>query len=452
MFENKKIHMIGIGGISMSGIAEILLTFNCKITGFDAQESDITKKLIKNGVDVNYDINLENVKNADIVVYTAAIKEDHEELVFARSNNIETYERSKFLGLLMKEYKNVICISGTHGKSTTTGMISEVFLKAGLNPTIQIGAILPIIHGNFYVGNKDFFIAESCEYHDSFLDFYPTCEGILNIDDDHLDYFKNLDNIISSFRKSTDNISKDGYLIVNNDNLNALKACSGKNYVTYGIENESNYMAKNIQNIDGLYEYDLYIDGENKGTVELGVRGMHNVYNSLCAIAICHKYINDLVLIKDAIGDYHGVNRRFEYLGKYKGAFVYDDYAHHPSEIKTTVESVKSVKHNKDYAIFMPHTYSRTKDHLKEFAEVLSKFDNVIIAPIYAARESNIYGVKEEDLVTLIKKNNTNAIFLDTNEKMEKYLNDNIKENDLIISIGAGPIDKFTKCLVNKNE
>lgn len=452
MFDNKKIHMIGIGGISMSGIAEILLSHNCTITGYDANKSQITDHLNDIGIITNYESNLQNVKNADIIVYTAAIHEDNEELAYARKINKEVYERSTFLGLLMKEYKNVLCISGTHGKSTTTGMISTIFLKAKLNPTIMIGAMLPIINSNNHVGNKDYFIAEACEYVDSFLDFFPTSEVILNIDDDHLDYFKNIEGIINSFKRYTELLPKNGHLVINNDDENTLLAVRNKeDKITYGINNISNYMAKNI-NYDefGHPNYDLIINNKNEGKVYLSVSGIHNVYNSLAAIALSHIYIENLDIIKDALKDYTGVGRRFELLGKYKGATIYDDYAHHPSELKTTLDSVKGTKHNKSWAIFQSHTYSRTKEHLNEFADVLKEFDNIIIAPIYPAREENIYNVKETDLVDLIKKDNSNVWYIDSFDKIIEFIKNNVKDNDLVITIGAGPVNKISNELVKE--
>ena len=450
MFTNKTIHMIGIGGISMSGIAEILLSFNCKITGYDLTETDITKHLNDLGIKVNYEPNIENVEKADVIVYTAAIPEDHEELVYAKENNKELYERSTFLGLLMKEYKNVLCISGTHGKSTTTGMVSSIFMEANLNPTIMIGAMLPIIGGNNHVGNKEYFIAESCEYVDSFLEFFPTSEIILDIDDDHLDYFGNINNIINSFKRFTTLLPEDGILVYNNDDENTLMAVKDKEKkISYGIDNISSYMAKNIKyDKYGHGIYDLYIHNNYVTEIHLGVSGIHNIYNSLAAIALCNQYISDIEVMKKALNNYTGVGRRFEFIGEYNKASVYDDYAHHPSEIKTTVDSVKKTEHKESWAVFQSHTYSRTKDHLEEFAKILSEFDHIVIATIYPAREENIYNVKEEDLVRLIKENgNQNVVYIDDFNKIVDYLKENVKENDLVITIGAGNANKIGKML-----
>jgi len=305
MFTNKKIHMIGIGGVSMSGIADILLSYNCEITGYDVKESELTKKLASKGIKISYEINLKNIENADIVIYTAAIKDDNEELAYAKKLNKELYERSVFFGLMMKNYKNVLCISGTHGKSTTSGMVSSIFMEAKLNPTIQIGAILPLIGGNDHVGDKEYFIAEACEYVDSFLDFFPTAEIILNIDNDHLDYFGNLDNIIKSFNRYTKLLPDNGILVINADDENTLIATKdSKKKITYGIENSANYMAKNIDfDENGHARYDLYINNEMKINVSLGVSGIHNVYNSLAAIALSHQYILDLEIITKALSN-----------------------------------------------------------------------------------------------------------------------------------------------------
>lgn len=454
MFNGKKIHLIGIGGVSMSGIADILLSLGSSVTGYDMKKSDYTEALENKGIKISYEYNLDNIKDADIVVYTAAIKDDNEELKYAKSLNKELYERSVFLGMIMKQYKNVLCISGTHGKSTTTGMVSTIFLKNNMNPTIQIGAMLPLINSNSYVGGKEYFIAESCEFVDSFLDFFPTSEIILNIDNDHLDYFHNLDNIIASFKKFTELLPEDGKLVVNNDDLNASKASIDiGNKITYGINNNSKYMAKNIEYDEiGNPSYDLYIDNELITKVNLNIKGIHNVYNSLAAISLSHQYIDNINDIVTALEEYHGVERRFEFIGNYNNAKVFDDYAHHPSEIETTYNSLKSVKHKNEWIVFQSHTYSRTKDHLEEFANILSKFQNVIIAPIFPAREINIWNVKEDDLVKLINEQNGNAIYIDSFDKIIDYLKENVKEDDLVITIGAGPIDSVAKSLVENKK
>ena len=392
------------------------------------------------------------INDADIVVYTAAIKEDDPERLMAKNLDKKTYERAEFLGLLSKSYENCLCISGTHGKSTTTGMVATCFLEAKLNPTIQIGAMLKEINGNIHIGSQKYLIMESCEYADSFLHFFPTGIIITNIDNDHLDYFKTLDNIKKSFKKYINLLPDNGILVLNNDDDNAKDIIDGfdKKVITYGINNNANYMAKNItKNELGYYSFDIYSNDKFITNINLGISGKHNVYNALAAFILSNNYINDINIVKIGLEKYRGVGRRFEYLGKYNGAFVFDDYAHHPTEIKTTLDAVVNTKHNKNWAIFQSHTYSRTKEHLDEFADVLSNFDNIIIAPIYAAREINTFNISENMLVDKIKQKNKNVVYLDSFEKIENYLKQNVKENDLIITIGAGDVYKIAKDLVS---
>ncbi len=452
MFNNKKIHLIGIGGISMSSIALMLTNMNAVVTGSDINETEITNNLENQGIKSLYGHHPELVSDADIVVYTAAIHEDDPERKAITEFNKVSYERAEFLGILMKEFENSLCISGTHGKSTTTGMVSLIFLEANLNPTIQVGAIMPEINGNTHLGNHNFFIMEACEYVDSFLHFHPTSAIITNIDNDHLDYFKNLDNIKKSFSKYVGLLPADGYLVKNNDDENSksLEDYTNAHVITYGINNDSDYMAKDV-NYNGLghYSYKLYKNHNYLTTINLSVNGYHNIYNSLAAFALANQYIKDTNIIRNALEKYHGVGRRFEYIGKYNGAYVYDDYAHHPSEIKTTLESVKSVRHNESWAVFQSHTFSRTKEHLDDFADVLSYFDHIVIAKIYPAREVNTFGVSEEMLVEKIKEENKNVVYIDDFNKIVDYLKENVKPEDLVITIGAGPINDVAKKLVD---
>ncbi len=454
MFENKKIHMIGIGGISMSSIALMLMDMNSKITGSDTQESDITKSLIEKGADIKYGHHPEMIKDADIVIWTAAIKEDDPERVEARRLNKVGFERAEALGIISKYYKNCLCISGTHGKSTTTGMLAKIFLEANLNPTIQVGAIIKELNSNTYIGGKDYLIMEACEYVDSFLHFHPTGIIVTNVDNDHLDYFKNLDNIKKSFTKYVALLPENGIFIKNNDDENSsnIDSTTKAKVITYGINNRSDYMARNLTINDlGHYSFDIYKEDNKLTTINLSINGHHNVYNALAAFALANQYISDIKPIKDALEAYHGVGRRFEYLGTINDAYVFDDYAHHPSEIKTTLDSVNTTKHNKSWAIFQSHTYSRTYDHLDEFAEVLSNFDNVVIATIYPAREINTYGVSEDQLVNKIKEKNPNVQYIDSFDKIEQFIRENVQPKDLVITIGAGPINKVANNLVNKN-
>lgn len=454
MFNNKKIHFIGIGGISMSGIAEILHTKGNIVTGSDMQMSKAVEMLINKGINITIGENPTLIDDADIVVYTAAISKDNKELIRAKELNKEMYERAKFLGLMTKEYDNVLCISGTHGKSTTTGMVASCFLEDNLNPTIQLGAFLPKINANYYVGDNKYFIMEACEYVDSFLSFYPTSEIILNIDDDHLDYFKNMDNVLSSFIKYMNLLPENGNLIINIDdeNINALKLPKNINILTYGIKNNANITAKNItyDNL-GHPEFDVYYNNELYLHIHLNILGNHNIYNALATVSMCIIYNISKGAITKGLNEYVGVERRFEFIGTYKdNILVYDDYAHHPTEINATLNSAKSIKCHQNYAIFQSHTYSRTKEHLEEFANILKNFDNIIIAPIYPAREKNIYNIKEEDLVNLIKPYNENVLYINSFDNIVSYLKDNLQDNDLVITIGAGPVNEVGLKLLDK--
>ena len=444
MFKDKKVHFIGIGGISMSGIAIILHEKGTIVTGSDAANSKTIKMLEEKGIEIAIGENPSLVEKADIVVYTAAISEDNTELIKARELNKPLYERAKFLGLITKDYKNVLCISGTHGKSTTTGMVASCFLEDDKNPTIQIGAFLPKIKSNYYIGGNDYFIMEACEYVDSFLSFYPTSEIILNIDNDHLDYFENLDNIKKSFSKFTHLLPEKGYLVLNADDENTMSIDIPKNInvLTYGIKNDANVKALNIT-------YDEL--GHPEFHIKLNVLGNHNIYNALATTSLCIMHnISKEANIK-GLSEYVGVERRFEYIGTYKeNILVYDDYAHHPTEIASTLNSTKKIKCNKNWAIFQSHTFSRTKEHLEEFANVLKNFDNIVIAEIYPAREINVYNIKEEDIVNLIKPHNKNVYFIDTYDNIVEFLKDKLEPNDLVITIGAGPVNEVGLKLLGK--
>lgn len=454
MFKDKKIHLIGIGGVSMSGIAELLYASGAHITGSDATYSKNVSMLEEKGINVFIGENADLVNDADIIVYTAAISDKNSELQRAKKLKKEVYERGKFLGFITKEYKNVICVSGTHGKSTTTGMISYCFLEDKKNPTIQIGAILPKLNANYFIGGQEYLILEACEYVDSFLSLFPTTEVILNIDDDHLDYFKNIENMKKSFTKYTHLLPQDGNLVINADDKNTMdiKYPDSIQVLTYGINNNANLVAKNISYDDlGHPIFDIYYNNEFFIHLKLNVLGHHNIYNALATTAICILYnLNKESIIK-GLEEYIGVERRFELVGKYKdNILVYDDYAHHPTEIRATVDSVKNVKCHKNYAVFQSHTYSRTKAHLEEFADVLKNFDNIIIAPIYPAREINTYNVKEQDLVDLIKQSNPNVIYIPTFSQIVDYLKENLQENDMVITIGAGPVNEVGIKLLEK--
>ena len=448
----KKVHMVGIGGVSMSGIAEILVNFGFQVTGSNNVETETTKKLEKAGIKVSIGHNEKNIIDQDVVVYSAAIKQDNPELVAAKSKNIPIIERADFLGELTRCYKDTITISGTHGKSTTTSMVSLCFLEALKDPSIQVGADIKQLNGNYKVGNSEHFIIEACEYVESFLKFSPKSEIILNIDNDHLDYFKNFENIKKAFVKYVKLLPDDGLLVVNGDDKNALDLIEYTNAtsITYGISNKNtDFFAVNIVfDNNGFPEFDVYAKGEFYGRIKLSIPGMHNVLNALACIALCDYYGINLNSIQKALLSFTGANRRFEFKGTVNGANIYDDYGHHPTEIVATAKALMNKKYNKSWVVFQPHTYSRTKNLMDDFAKALLNFDNIIILDIYAAREKNTYGVTSKDLADKICSLGKDALYIPDFNDCVKYLKENIHENDIIITQGAGTVTEIGPMLL----
>jgi len=435
----------------MSAIAETLKHWGIFVTGSDLSSSEVTDMLDKNGINVTIGTDLENATKADLIVYSAAISIDNPELVIAREKNIPTLGRADFLGEITKLYKDTICIAGTHGKTTTTSMVGCSFLEAGLDPNIQVGAILKQLNSNYKIGNSEYFILEACEYVESFLKFYPKSAIILNIDNDHLDYFKNFDNIKNAFIKFVKLLPEDGILIVNGDDNNCLdfKKHTNCKFITYGIKNSNaDFVAQNITfDDDGFAEFDVYHNQNFFDKIKLSVPGNHNILNALGTIALSHHYGLSKEAIKNGLLSFTGAHRRFEFVGKLNNASVYDDYAHHPTEIKATFNSLSNKKYNNSWAVFQPHTYSRTKSLLSEFADSLKDFDNLIITDIYAAREKNEYGISSLDLVNELGKLEKNAIYISDFNEIADYLKKNVKENDIIITLGAGTITNLRKIL-----
>lgn len=452
----KHIHMLGIGGTSMSGIATILKKWGIYVTGSDANLTEYVIKLKDNGIPVVIGHDLDNLRKADLVVYSAAISTDDIEMLEAKRLNIETMERSTFLGLLTKAYKETICVSGTHGKTSTTSMISSCFLEARKDPTIQVGAILKQIDGNYRVGNSEYFLLESCEYVESFLKFHPKTEIILNIDNDHLDYFQDLEHIKNAFVKFVKLLPNDGLLVVNSDDPNCVDLYKNTNakIVTFGIKNDkSNFIARNITfDNNGFPLFDVYRNNSFYKSIKLSVPGTHNVYNALACIATCYEYGIDKEIIKSGLLKYTGAHRRFELVGNTNGAYVYDDYGHHPTEIKAVYDAMKKKKYNRSWVIFQPHTYSRTKNLLTDFAQVLSGFDNIIVTDIYAARESNTIGVSSQDLVNQININRIGkrAIYMSDFDEIAKYIRDRVMPNDIVLTIGAGTVTNIGPKIIGK--
>ncbi len=448
----KRIHLIGIGGVSMSAIAETLKVWGYTITGSDLNSSDLTERLIKDGIDVTIGHNTENVMKADLVIYNAAIPEDDEDLVVAKINNIPTIGRGKFVSFLTRKYNEAICVSGTHGKTTTTSMISCCFIEGGFDPSVEVGAVLKEIGGNYRIGKSEYFILESCEYKGNFLNFNPNSSVILNIDNDHLDYYKTFENVIKAFDTFAGLVDSKGVLVTNGDDENCLKLkeFTKAKFVTFGIDNkEADFIAENIIFDDnGFAEFDCLKNGEKYIHIELSVAGRHNVLNSLACIAMCDFYKVDKNSVKKALKNFTGASRRLEYKGSFNGVTVYDDYAHHPTEILATANAVKNKKYNESWVVFQPHTFSRTKEHLTDFAKSLSNFDNIILTDIYAAREKDTGEISSNDIVVEIEKIGKKAKCISDFEKIVEYLKENTKPKDIVITLGAGSVTNIGPMLL----
>ena len=448
----KNIHMIGIGGISMSGIAEILVNWGFKVSGSDRTDSEILHTLQNAGIKIHIGHDAKNVEGSDCVVFTAAISKDNPELVHAKELGIPVIERSDFLGELTRCYQNTIAISGTHGKTTTTSLVSLCFVEAQKDPSIQVGAIIKELNGNYKVGNSENFIIEACEYVESFLKFSPRSEIILNIDNDHLDYYKNMENVKKAFIKYVKLLPEDGHLIINADDANCLDLpiYSKAHAIKYGIENEDvDFSAQNIVfSQDGFPEFDVYKFGDFYSHFKLSIPGRHNVLNALSCIALCDAYGIDKSCMQSAFEKFTGADRRFEFKGIVNGAKVYDDYGHHPTEVAATAKALNNKKFNKSWVVFQPHTYSRTFNLLDDFAHALLSFDNIIVTDIYAARENNTYNISSKDLADAIIKLGKDAKYIPSLDDCASYLKENVKENDIVLTLGAGTVTNIGPMIV----
>ncbi len=442
--KHKNIYFIGIGGVSMSGLAETLHKKGFKVLGSDNKETELIQNLKNKGIQVNVGQKSENINNSiDLVVYTAAVKKDNPEYAKSIELNITTIDRACLMGIMMRDFKYPICVSGTHGKTTTTSMISEIFIEAEKEPTINLGGILPSINSNYLIGKSDYFIVESCEYFDSFLKFYPYVGVILNIEEDHLDYFRNLEHIENSFKKFSENISPNGTLVINNDILNIDKITEGIkcNLITYG-NNEANWYSKNISyNENGFASFEIYKDDKNLGKLNLRLRGEHNIKNALAAAAAAFEMGIDIDTIKRGLEKFEGSRRRYEHKGEINGITIIDDYAHHPTEIKATLEAAKNSKYNKLYCVFQPHTFTRTKKLLKELSESFDLADYTLIVDIYSAREKDTGEIHSRDLVKAIEKRGKTAFYMSSFDEASEFLFKNCIHGDLLITMGAGDVN-----------
>lgn len=438
------VHFIGIGGISMSGLAEILLEEGFTISGSDAKQSALTDSLAKKGATIYIGQKASNLSiRPALVVYTAAIREDNEEFKAAVDAGIPMLSRAELLGQIMDNYEKSIAVAGTHGKTTTTSMISQILLVAKADPTISVGGILESIGGNIRVGGSEVFITEACEYTNSFLHFHPKYSIITSVEAEHLDFFKDIDDIRRSFHEFAGNTSHDGVLIINGqiealDQITNNLSCS---VITYGLCENDDFYAKNITyNDHACGTYTLMHKTEDLGTVSLSVPGKHNVSNSLAAIALCLNLGLPLDVIKKGLLQFGGTKRRFEYKGTKNGITVIDDYAHHPTEVAATLTAARNYPHGRIICVFQPHTYSRTKAFLSDFARVLSMADIVVLADIYAAREKNTIGISSKDLLAELQKNGQESYYFPSFDEIETFLSEKCINNDLLITMGAGDV------------
>lgn len=449
------LHFTGIGGISMSALAEIMISRGFTVIGSDSHESKITDHLESLGAKIFYNQVAGNISSdIDVLIYTAAIKQDNPELVKAKELGIPLLTRAEFLGQIMLNYPMAIGVSGTHGKTTTTSMLSQIMLEGNTDPTILVGGIMPAIHGNTRVGHSDKLITEACEYTNSFLSFKPNMAIILNVAADHLDFFKDLDDIRHSFRKFAELVPNDGFLVINSDidNLEYFTDGLKCKVITVGSDPaKSDYSATNIE-FDQFAKgsYDLVVNGEKSFHVALNVTGEHNIYNSLAAIAAAHAMGISDENIKAGLTQYGGTDRRFQYKGKVGDVTIIDDYAHHPDEITATIKTAKHYPHKKMWVVFQPHTYSRTKSLLPEFGKALKEADAVVLADIYAAREKDTLGVSSLDVKKEIEKYGTEVHYYPSFSEIENFLLESCSPGDLLITMGAGDVVKIGEHLLGK--
>ena len=448
------VHFIGIGGISMSGLAEILLEEGFHISGSDAKESALTDALEKKGARIYYGQRASNISGStDVVVYTAAIHPDNPEFSRAKELGIPMLTRAELLGQIMRNYDTPIAVAGTHGKTTTTSMLSHILLKGDCDPTISVGGILPAIGGNIRVGQSETFLTEACEYTNSFLSFFPKISIILNMDADHLDFFKDIDDIRRSFRRFAELLPADGTLIINADTPEYQSITEGLpcQVITYGLENNADYTASDITYDEfGHASFNVRYKGSDLGRCSLKVPGSHNVSNALSAVAAGRLLNLPWEVIAEGLLSFTGTDRRFQYKGTVGGVTIIDDYAHHPTEIEATLKAAANYPHRKVWCVFQPHTYTRTKALLPEFAQALTLADHVVLADIYAARETDTLGISSEDLADRIRELGTPCEYFPTFDEIENFLLKNCTQGDLLITMGAGDVVNIGEQLLGK--
>ena len=436
----KHVHLVGIGGVSMRPLGLVLKGMGVLVTGSDMNASVSTDELISKGIDVAIGHRAENIRGADCIIRTAAAHNDNPEIAAARAAGIPVFERAQAWGEIMKSYENAICISGTHGKTTTTSMVTHIMMEAQRDPTVMIGGYLPLLHAGHRVGSGDTIVMESCEYCDSFLNFFPTLAVVLNIEEDPLDYFKDLGDIEKSFHQFAES-SKSG-ILANGDDVNTVDAMKGLKYVSFGLSEHNLVHVKNIT--DDYRSYDVICDGEYYCHLNLGVVGKHNAINALAAAGTAWMMGIPGDITARGLASFHGAGRRMEFKGKFNGADIYDDYAHHPGELAATIDAVRTMGYKRMVVAFQPHTYTRTKALFDDFVRELRRADQVVLAEIYAARERNTVGISSADLVEQIP----GAVFCETLPEVTAWIRENAREGDIVLTIGAGDIYRAGEALL----
>lgn len=436
----KRVHLIGIGGVSMRPLGLVLQGMGLTVTGSDMNSSVSTDELIAKGIQVYIGHRQENIRGADCIIRTAAAHNDNPEIAAARVAGIPVFERAQAWGVIMQAYKNAVCVAGTHGKTTTTSMVTHILMEANVDPTVMIGGYLPLLRAGHRVGKGDTIILESCEYCDSFLNFFPTLSVILNIEADHLDYFKDLADIQKSFRKFAQLAS--GGILANGDDPHVLEALKGLDYVSFGLNPNNRVHGENIH--PDWRHLDVYCDGVFYTHLDLNVLGRHNALNAIGAAGAAWMLGIPGEAVTRGLAAFSGAERRMQYKGTYRGADIYDDYAHHPDELAATIDAVATMHYDRVILAFQPHTYTRTKALFSDFVRQLKRVDKVVLAEIYAARERNTVGISSKDLADQIP----GAVYCETLPEVTSYLGSVARKGDVILTVGAGDIYRAGEALL----
>ena len=446
----RKGYLIGIGGVSMSSLADVLSGMGITICGSDSNASKNVKALMEKGIQIHIGHAAENVPDdVDFVVRTAAVRDENPEIRRARERNIPVFERTEAWGAISRDYNNALCISGTHGKTTTTSMCTHILMAADRDPTVMIGGTLPLLNAGHRVGHGNVIVMEACEYYNSFLSFFPTIAVVLNVEADHLDFFKDLDDVKASFRAFASRVPQDGFIVANRDDENTMQALQGidRRMITFGLHDNADVYAENIDYLGSNSCFDIMYNGKLFTSVQLHVPGEHNVKNALAATAaaICLGIRPNAV--KYGLAGFNGAGRRFEFKGKYNGADVYDDYAHHPGELKALLDTVETLNYHRTILVFQPHTYTRTKMLFEDFIKQLKRPDIVFLAEIFAAREQNTIGISSSDLSDEVP----GSSFFPDFDSLENALKNTAQPGDIILTVGAGDIYRIGEKLVKSN-